>query len=228
MKPKKNLLLLHGALSDKNQFDELIPMLEEVYAVHAISFPGHGTEPLRNYHFSIESFSAFVHEYIIEHSLSQPLIFGYSMGGYVGLYLASKIPDAVCGVVTLGTKVDWTVENAAKEVRQLNPDKIIEKVPKFAERLSKIHGSDNWREVVVRTGQLMTELGNNSLHENDYKNIEVPVIVIIGDKDSMVDLNSSKSSCELILDSRFVVLQNTEHPFEKADLSLLADILNNF
>jgi pimeloyl-ACP methyl ester carboxylesterase len=160
--------------------------------------------------------------------LSQPIVFGYSMGGYVGLYLASQIPDAVSGIVTLGTKVDWTVENAAKEVRQLDPEKILEKVPKFADRLSKIHGSENWREVLINTGKLMTELGNSALHEKDYENIHVPVSMLIGDRDSMVDLNTSKLVCDFIPNSRFVVLQNTEHPFEKADLSLIADFLNNF
>lgn len=228
MNPKKNLLLLHGALEDGSQFDGLIPLLEEVYSVHAISFPGHGTEPLGNYQFSIESFSAFVLEYIKANSLSQPLVFGYSMGGYVGLFLASKIPNAVSGIVTLGTKVDWTVENAAKEVRQLNPDKILEKVPKFAGRLSRIHGPENWRNVVISTGLLMTELGCNSLQEKDYKNIHVPVTMLIGDSDSMVDMSTSKLVCDFIPNSRFVVLQNTEHPFEKADLCLIADFLNNF
>jgi pimeloyl-ACP methyl ester carboxylesterase len=228
MNPKNNILLLHGALADKSQFDGLISLLEEVYSVHVISFPGHGREPLGNYQFSIESFSTFVYEYIKEHNLSQPIVFGYSMGGYVGLYLASHIPDAVSGIVTLGTKVDWTIENAAKEVRQLNPDKILEKVPKFADRLSKIHGSENWREVLINTGKLMTELGNSALHEKDYENIHVPVSMLIGDRDSMVDFNTSKLVCDFIPNSRFVVLQNTEHPFEKADLSLLADFLNNF
>ncbi len=150
------------------------------------------------------------------------------MGGYIGLFLASQIPNAVSGIVTLGTKVDWTVENAAKEVRQLNPDKILEKVPKFAGRLSRIHGPENWRNVVISTGLLMTELGCNSLHEKDYININVPVTMMIGDSDSMVDMNTSKLVCDFIPNSRFVVLQNTEHPFEKADLSLIADFLNNF
>ncbi|MBK8413500.1 MAG: alpha/beta hydrolase [Bacteroidetes bacterium] len=90
MNPKKNLLLLHGALADRTQFNELIPLLENEFSVHTISLPGHGKEPLGNYQFSIESFASYVLEYIQFHSLSLPLVFGYSMGGYVGLFLASK------------------------------------------------------------------------------------------------------------------------------------------
>ena len=81
---------------------------------------------------------------------------------------------------------------------------------------------------MINTGKLMTELGNSALHEKDYENIHVPVSMMIGDRDSMVDFNTSKLVCDFIPNSRFVVLQNTEHPFEKADLSLLADFLNNF
>ncbi len=226
MNPQKNLLLLHGALADRTQFNELIPLLENEFSVHTISLPGHGKEPLGNYQFSIESFASYVLEYIQFHSLSLPLVFGYSMGGYVGLFLASKTEDSIGGIVTLGTKVDWTVEKAAKEVRQLNPDKIVEKVPKFAESLSRIHGPDKWRDVVIHTGRLMTDLGNSHLNDNDFRNIKVPVVMMVGDSDVMVDLNAAQTVCDLIPVSRFVVLQNTEHPFEKADFSLLAEFLN--
>ncbi|MBL7915553.1 MAG: alpha/beta fold hydrolase [Bacteroidia bacterium] len=228
MKQKKNLLLLHGALADRNQFEGLVPLLEQKFSVHSISFPGHGIEALRQYHYTIESFALYVLDYLRTHKISQPLVFGYSMGGYVGLYLAAKFQDSVSGIVTLGTKVDWTVESAAKEVKQLDPEKILEKVPKFADRLSRIHGPENWRNVVISTGLLMTELGRSALNEDDFKSINVPVTMMIGDRDSMVDLNSAKAVSDLIPDSGFVVFQNTEHPFEKADLSSLAEFLINF
>lgn len=228
MKPKKNLLLLHGALADRTQFKELIPLLEKEFSVHVISFPGHGMEPLGQYQYTIESFASYVLDYLRTHNISQPIVFGYSMGGYVGLYLAAKFQDSVSGIVTLGTKVDWTVESAAKEVKQLDPDKILEKVPKYAERLNRIHGPENWRNVLVNTGLLMTELGRSALNDDDFKSINVPVTMMIGDRDSMVDLNSAKAVSDLIPDSGFVVFQNTEHPFEKVDLSSLAEFLRNF
>lgn len=228
MEPKRSILLLHGALADQNQFEGLIPLLEKQFSIHVISFPGHGATPLGKNVFTIESFAAYVLDYLKNHNLSKPLVFGYSMGGYVGLYLASRIQDSLSGIVTLATKIDWTIESAAKEVKQLDPDKILEKVPKFAEKLSRIHGPENWRNVVIRTGLLMTELGRSALNEEDFKSINVPVAMMIGDRDSMVDLNSAKAVCNLIPNSRFVVLQNTEHPFEKADLASIADYLRKF
>lgn len=81
-------------------------------------------------------------------------------------------------------------------------------------------------EMWIHTGGLMTDLGNSHLNDNDFRNIKVPVVMMVGDSDVMVDLNAAQTVCDLIPVSRFVVLQNTEHPFEKADFSLLAEFLN--
>ncbi len=38
----KDLLLLHGALGAKSQFDKLADLLCTTYIVHALNFEGHG------------------------------------------------------------------------------------------------------------------------------------------------------------------------------------------
>ncbi|MBK7855574.1 MAG: hypothetical protein IPJ79_12335 [Bacteroidetes bacterium] len=54
-------------------------------------------------------------------------IFGYSMGGYVALWLARFKPHLVQFVFTLATKLNWNEETSAKENRMLNANKMEEK-----------------------------------------------------------------------------------------------------
>ncbi len=81
------------------------------------------------------------------------------MGGYVGLNLAKEYPELVGRIVTLGTKFAWTKEVAEKEIKMLNPEKIAEKIPAFADRLKSIHTNNNWKEVVRKTARMMYGLG---------------------------------------------------------------------
>lgn len=88
----KAVLLLHGFLSNKNDFNNLLPVLEKYYDhIEAITFPGHSAD---------DSYDDFTLENTFEHlhSVYEQLhlkyeridVIGYSMGGAIASYLASK------------------------------------------------------------------------------------------------------------------------------------------
>ena len=89
----KDIILLHGAIGAT---DQLLPLSKSLAAkgfkVHCLCFSGHGTLAF-NELFSIEQFAAELYQFIIEKNLLEPDIFGYSMGGYVALYLAVQKPN---------------------------------------------------------------------------------------------------------------------------------------
>jgi len=88
---KEQLLLLHGALGSIKQFGFIKESLEESFDVFAINFEGHGGDETSN-EFSIQLFTENVIDYIKENSKGETNIFGCSMGGYVALNVALKIP----------------------------------------------------------------------------------------------------------------------------------------
>ena len=79
--------------------------------MHAMDFAGHGAEHLRDRPFRIDYFADNVLAFLAEQELDKVSIFGHSMGGYVGLYLAKAYPDKVERVFTFGTKFAWTPTN---------------------------------------------------------------------------------------------------------------------
>jgi pimeloyl-ACP methyl ester carboxylesterase len=82
----QHLILLHGALGHANQLHPLADLLK-TYHVHTLNFSGHGGTPMSNASFSIPLFAEEVRQYIRQNNLGNVAIFGYSMGGYVAMYL---------------------------------------------------------------------------------------------------------------------------------------------
>lgn len=226
---KQPLLLLHGAISSAKQFDNLIPLLKDQFEVHTISFPGHGGNGIPDEPFSIPFFASAILNFLNEKQISTVSIFGYSMGGYVGFYLASHYPERINKVFTLATKFDWNTETAKKESGQLNPEKILEKIPAFAQSLEQIHHPQNWKIVLNKTAELLLDLGNSpAVTVNEFLQIKCPVTISRGELDKMVSQTESQFVAEKLKNGRLLVLPGVPHPFEKADPTMLTEHIRNF
>lgn len=226
----QHLLLLHGALGSAATLQPLQEILAPHYAVHSLNFSGHGGEPLPQASFRIEQFANDVMRYLDQHEIPQVDVFGYSMGGYVALYLALNHPERFRRVFTLATKFAWSPETAAKEIKLLQPDKIQEKVPEFASMLASRHAPIDWREVVMGTADMMQQLGQQPLLTADIlPKISAPVRVSVGDRDNMVSVEETTWAYRLLPSGSLLVLPDTPHPLEMADpMRLLQEIRQFF
>ncbi|MCE3280701.1 MAG: alpha/beta hydrolase [Bacteroidetes bacterium] len=224
----QHLLLLHGALGSKDQFADLVSGLNKHFTVHTLNFSGHGGAPMPE-KFSMEIFANDVLKYLDENKISKINIFGYSMGGYVALYLAKHSPEKIEKIFTLGTKFHWSPEIAAKETKMMDADKIAEKFPAFADTVSKRHAPVNWKIIMNKTAEMMRGLGNkNLLTLADYESIEHILQIGVGDKDTMVTLEETIEVYRKLKNASFIVLPNTQHPIEKIDINRLTFELMNF
>ena len=184
----QHILLLHGAIGAKDQLQPLAEKLKDNFIVHTLSFSGHGGEPMPE-KFSIELFSQNVLNYLVQNKIESINIFGYSMGGYVGLYLAKHHPEKISKVFSFAAKLHWTPEISQQEIRMLDANKIEEKIPDFAETLEQRHSPNDWKMVLKKISEMLICVGNNTpLKSHDFEAIEQPVLIGIGDKDARVTL----------------------------------------
>ena len=223
----KNIILLHGAIGAKDQLEPLaVELKQHGYNVYTPSFSGHGQTPFQT-HFGIEQFALELEEFIKENKLDKPTVLGYSMGGYVALYLAKQQPNLLGNIITLGTKFEWSPEIAKKEVKMLDSKTIIEKVPKFAEALQNRHGQD-WELLLQKTAEMMLSMGNkNALSLNDFASIENKVLIGLADKDNMVSLEETTAVYKQLKNGAMYMLPNTKHPIESANVELVGKIIEN-
>ncbi len=222
------LLLLHGALGSAAQFEPLISRLSAGRPVFAPDFPGHGGLPTGE-PFSMQRFSDFVLAFLEKEHIARADIFGYSMGGYVALFLAAQHPERVRRVFTLGTKFDWSPDIAARETGMLNPEKIETKVPAFARALAARHAPADWKTVLHQTADLMRDLGDgHGLRPESFAQIVCPVTIGLGELDNMVTPEESRAAAGALPDGRFEILPGCKHPIEQVDVVLLAERLQEF
>lgn len=224
----KDILLLHGALGSASQLNSLATALKDDFNVRTLNFSGHGGDDLPDEDFSIRLFAEEVLSYLEEHKLSSVNIFGYSMGGYVALYLAAQHPDKIQHLITLGTKFDWNPETANREASYLNADDMELKIPKYAEQLKQRHGEKNWKQVLQKTASLMQSMPVQSLTGEQLSNITSKCLLMVGDSDKMVSIRETENTFKEINGSACCVLPGTVHILEKVDLNLLKFFLNRF
>jgi len=225
----KHLLLLHGAIGAKDQLNPLADLLKTTYRIHTLNFDGHGGAAMPSDPFSIPLFAKNVHDYCNAAGITSADVFGYSMGGYVAMYLAKQSPALVNKIITLATKFNWDEMIAAKETKMLDAGVIAQKVPAFASQLQQRHAPNDWIQVLDKTKEMLLELGRqNTLQLNDYATIQTPSLIMLGDKDKMVTAEETLSVYRTLPSAQLCILPNTPHPLEQVDAELLAYHITRF
>ncbi len=225
---RRNIILLHGAIGSSQQLISLKEILEDELQVILFDFPGHGgTEMPRT--FSIELFANSVVQYMNENNIATASIFGYSMGGYVGMYLAKHFPGRIDNVITLATKYHWDENVSGKEIKMLVPEVIEQKIPAFAETLQHRHTPNDWKEVLSKTAEMLVRLGKkNCLELPDYRSIHQRCLMMIGEKDKMVSIEETEAVYQQLPNGRIEILPATPHPIEQVDIELLSKQITSF
>jgi pimeloyl-ACP methyl ester carboxylesterase len=224
----QHLLLLHGAIGSSTQLQALEEALKRDYHIHRFDFPGHGGKEIPS-EFSIRLFALSVVDFLNENKIIKVSVFGYSMGGYVAMYLAKYHSSLIDHVITLATKFEWGETIAEKEVAMLQPEVIEQKLPSFAGILKQRHSPQDWKRVLQKTALMLTDLGrDNTLKLPDYTSILTPSLIMIGDRDKMVSLEETVAVYKQLPAGQLAVLSATPHPIEQADPGLLSMLIHRF
>jgi len=225
---KEKLLLLHGALGSNVQFVELKQRLSTHFDVFDFNFAGHGGLPLQE-PFTIDLFVQNTLDFLNQSGLHTIHLFGYSMGGYVALKLASDYPGKASKIITLGTKFRWNPASAAKEVRMMNPDVIDQKIPAFAATLRDRHHPEDWKRNMHLTAKMMTALGDGiAMTKEEFNSIDHDVLVCIGTEDHMVSREESAETAGYLKHGKLKIIEGFKHPLEAVDKDVLAAICVEF
>jgi len=224
----KDIILLHGALGSLDSLNQVETHLSNHFTCHKFNFSGHGKAEFNPDGFGIEYFAEQLNAFIKENGLAQPNIFGYSMGGYVVLYLAHQHPDLIGKIITYGTKFGWSAESADKEVSRMNPEVMEEKIPAYTQKLVSVHGKQ-WKELVWQTAGMMMELGQEPLLTVEtLHSIQKEVLIMRGSEDQMVNDVESKWAVAHLPKGQFKELSDQPHQIEKVDLERLVKVIKSY
>src|ERR1700693_1770361 len=113
-------LLLHSLAAHSHWWDWTAPLLAERFSVAVLDLRGHGgsgwSAPPA---YRPADYAADIVAVLDALGWRSPLVIGHSLGGYVGAYLAARHPDRVGALVITDTMTQWSEDEAAGPLRQI-------------------------------------------------------------------------------------------------------------
>jgi pimeloyl-ACP methyl ester carboxylesterase len=188
---------------------------------------GHGGRPIPEA-LAIEDIAADVIAYFDERGIAKPIVFGYSSGGFVALYLARHFPERVAGVCTLAAKYIFDEKTISHWTYLANPDRLAPR-NKRVEELSKSHHPQDWRLVTLAIRKWFVELGRTPpLSEDDFRAIRQPVLVFSSNEDQIVPVEETIALGNLVPNARVVLFKGQSHPFDVVPIDAIGKAICNW
>lgn len=213
----EKMIFLHGALGSASQADWLRPHLPTGFSLEALHLPGHGGL-LADRPFLLSLFADAVWAFLPQKEGSPVQLFGYSMGGYVAVWMAAQYPERVHKVLTLNTKWDWTPETALRMSGMFEPEKVEAKAPQLAAAWASAHAPTDWKQVAARTADFLHVLGQGAgLQEADLGRVQCPVLLLRGAADPTVSTAETRQVADALPQGRMEEVPNSRHALEQVD-----------
>ena len=175
------LIVLHGAHMDIMTMGKIIPMLAETHEVYALEFQGHGHTADIDRPITYQNLADDVAAFMDAVELEKADVFGYSMGGQVGLQLAIRYPQRVNKFIA--ASVAYDLEGWQPAYSEFIPQMTAEMflaMPFFAEKHKQSANPDAYITFLKKMIALEHE---PMAWEEDVKKLKTPVLIIAGDSD---------------------------------------------
>ena len=225
------LVLLHGATSAGHEdFAAQIPLLSRAFQVFVPDARGHGTTRWDaalgfRYEWLVDDLRAFVDGLGLEtfHLL------GFSMGGMTALQFASREPSRLRTMVVVG--ITTQREPRASVARRLmDPDRVDRQEPAWGAELARRHdprqGEGAWRRLLPA---IAADVATQPLlGPRDLREIDLPAMVVCGDRDPFVPVDHAWGLARQLPDGRLFVAPACGHVVMVRRPGLFNEALGSF
>ena len=208
------LVLLHGATSSgREDFAAQIPLLARAFRVYVPDARGHaGTRWDAALGFRsdwlVDDLAAFVDAV----GLQTFHLVGFSMGAMTALQFASRAPGRLRTLVVVGITTQRE-PRASVAHRLMDPDRVDREDPAWAGELGRRHdpvqGAGAWRRLLPA---IAADVATQPLlAPRDLRRIELPGLVVAGDRDPFVPVDHAWGIARLLPDGRLLIVPNCGH-----------------
>lgn len=208
------LLLLHSGGMAGIEWQPQIKILESRYRLIVPDLLGHGKSTFDGEKLSIQALAESVLELLDFLNIKQINICGSSMGGATALYLALNYPERLIRLIVYRISYRKTPETYAQTRAMANPEY-------WAQYglhgwLAKLHepqgGLEAWKSVIARVSEALDPEHSSHNHTlDDLKRLNLPVLLIAGDRDPVAPLSDILAMYEALPNSALWIMPNASH-----------------
>ena len=189
-KEKKSILFIAGAGMDHRLVRSLKLPDSEFNKPLIIDLPGHGDSKGSSSN-SIKSYSKFLIDCLESYDLNNLSICGHSMGGLIALEMAMQKNVPVQSIVLVNSIYPTIVAEPLLAKARVSNGDAADFIIKYGlhKRLLGIKNAFSEEDDLVMLDDLEACNGYQ-LDLNNIKDLEIPISIILGDKDRLVDLKA--------------------------------------
>ena len=215
------LILIHGGAVTSNMWQPFLPSFVPHFRVITPDSRGHGktnnpNDEQLSYHLMADDVAAFIQAL----NLSKPLVFGYSDGGQIALEIGLRYPG-LTGALVLGatwykfseTYLNWLKALGFEKSGVVKIEEIQRNHPNLTTLLKTEHvradDPDYWKTLLKQYSVLWWAPRNYTA--NDFQKITEPTLILLGDRDEVVELEQAVEMYRFILNAELAILPNGTH-----------------
>lgn len=220
-----DIVLLHGWGQNIAMMKPIGDRLQKNHRITILDFPGFGESEEPKIALTVYDYCEILEELLKKLKVKKPVIMGHSFGGRIAIIYASR--NEVEKVVLFGSPC---IRKEVKPSLKLRMLKSLKKIPGInkLEGFAKNHmGSRDYKNASEIMKKILVNVVNEDLSECA-KKINVPTLLIWGDRDTEAPVEDAKELEKIIPDAGLIVLPNSTHYAYLENLPQVINILNNF
>jgi 3-oxoadipate enol-lactonase len=224
------VIFLHGFPLDHTTWLPVSKLIQTKFRCILPDLRGLGKSPVVGTETTIKIMAEDVTRLMDKLEISQAVIAGHSMGGYVAMQLAHSFPDRVNGLVLIATRADADEPDKAA-ARLLSRENVLkngsaELVENMASRLTDDPVLEaDLRKVMEKTnpqGMAMAQfaMANREDATPWLSKITLPIVVVAGEKDVIIPIDSMRNLAQRLSCGKFYFSPTATHmiPMEAPEL----------
>ena len=220
-----DVVLLHGWGQNIAMMKPIGDRLQKNHRITILDFPGFGESEEPKTALTVYDYCEILEELLKKLKVKKPVIMGHSFEGRIAIIYASR--NEVEKVVLFGSPC---IRKEVKPSLKLRMLKSLKKIPGInkLEGFAKNHmGSRDYKNASEIMKKILVNVVNEDLSECA-KKINVPTLLIWGDRDTEAPVEDAKELEKIIPDAGLIVLPNSTHYAYLENLPQVINILNNF
>ena len=206
------LLLLHGAFGNIENFNTILPDLDNEFKIIGIDSRGQGKSTLGSKTLSYEQIQKDVECILAYLQINTLSVIGFSDGGIAAYRLASLTSLNIEKLVTIGS--DWHLKNT-ESMREMylkiTGESWRKKFPATYAAYQKLNPEPNFDSIADSLVKMWLDSSSSGYPNEGVKNIFCPLLIVRGDDDHLLSKESVVELSNLVKNSSFLNIPFAGH-----------------
>ena len=209
----RDVILLHGWGQNMAMMANIEAHLSPFFSVWNLDFPGFGESDVVPAAWSVEDYTDFLRDFIIENGIEEPILIGHSFGCRVAIRYAVRYPvRKMCLTGAAGIRFQPTASQKLR-TRAFKAAKWALKTAHQEEMLRRLQdraGSEDYRNAKGVMRETFVKVVNDDIRPLLPK-VTCPVLLVFGDQDTATPLVMGQIMEQEMPDAGLAVFEGDDH-----------------